>query len=192
MCYFGVVLGLALANSDIEKFTLPGSVVMETRGKLEQLRDEASADVENLKKSVNDLIDSANETKAELAAQKDAVNIVVRNTAETAKKLEEQRKISEGLFAEIEKQRKSLSELHQLSENTKAEIIHLNELSKDLQLTSAKIVYLQTETKGQFGTDLDVKVTKEIEKELNRLLLLAFPNEKERSVFIANMQNTLK
>jgi hypothetical protein len=195
-CLVAILIGAFIISRDlIKNFSILGAS-LQLKEDIEIYKEDALADaktkIDAMQISVNELINSANETKAELATQKDAVNVVIQDTAETAKKLEEQRKISEGLFSEIEEQRKSLNDLYALSEKTKADIIRLNEAAKDLQMTYIKIAYLQTETKGSFGGPVNERVGKEIEYELNRLLNVVFSNDKDRIEFVTKVTNILK
>ena len=77
------------------------------------------------------------------------------------------------------------------AKETKEEMERLNQLSKKIAEASTKIVYLQGQTKNEFGGVRDETAWNEIENELNTLLQMIFPDPVERSVWISNLEQTL-
>ena len=166
---------------DIKKFKW-GDVELETAKKeisdlkgsaIKEIKDE----VKEQKESIKLLISNANETKEKIEKQKESLNDLI----ETAKKLQKY----------IDNQTKIIIKLNESAENTKADIERLNLASNKTALLIVKATYLSMETKSEFGTERSKKAIQEVLDDLNRLLPIAIPDEKERADWVKKLQDIL-
>lgn len=84
---------------------------------------------------------------------------------------------------------KAIEQLEAKAARAEEKIEKLNEVSNDLTLTYAKIAFLQSATKNQFGTAAATVTLKEIEREINRLLPKALPDKVDRQNWIDQIQS---
>lgn len=166
---------------DIKKFKW-GNVELETAKKeIADLKDSAvkeiKGEVEEQKESIKLLISNANETKEKIEKQKEVLNDLI----ETAKKLQKY----------IDDQTKTIKKLNESAENTKADIERLSLASNKTALLIVKATYLSMETKSEFGTQRAKKATQEVLDDLNKLLPIAIPDERERAEWVKELQSIL-
>lgn len=76
-----------------------------------------------------------------------------------------------------------------LSAKTNTQSIYQN--TRELALTLTKIVYYQTVTKLEIGTERDKAARRKIQDELNKLLTAMIPDSNDLSAFISNLENEL-
>ena len=63
--------------------------------------------------------------------------------------------------------------------------------TKGLALTLARIVYYQTVTKLEIGTERDKAARRKIQDELNKLIIEMIPDSNDRNEFVSDLENEL-
>ena len=82
----------------------------------------------------------------------------------------------------------ALAKAEQAEEKTRV----LSNETKKIAATLIRAIYIQLETKNEFGYSYRLKKTTEIiEKDLNQILLLAFPGHAEREAFVQELNMAL-
>lgn len=172
---FAIVSGVAAANYDAVTKIKGGGIELEMAK--EEIQFEKNEALERIKE--------------EAKAQKESIELLTANTNDARERLNDQKSHIKELLGKMEKQSGYLQMLNAQAEQTKEEIEGLNNLSRDLVLTYAKIVWLQVVTKKQFGTTMDQKAKKEIGNEIDRLLPLVFPVPAEKAEWIRGLNQIL-
>lgn len=179
---FSIISGLTVSNYDVIKKFKWGSIEVETAKKeiteaKETALKEIGIEVKDQKESIKLLISNANDTREKIEKQKEALNSLIQKASD--------------LQFKIEDQKRKILELNQSTENTKKDIEKLNFAAGQIALILVRATYFTIETKSEFGTDRAQKAIQEVLSDLNKILPMVIPNEKERSDWIKNLQNIL-
>lgn len=167
--------GLGIANFDLIKSFKGMGVELETyERQVETIKtdalDEIETTVEGHKESIRLLMSSLNDTREQIDVQKRAVEALV------------------GLIAE---QETTLRILASDADSARQRIEVLHTASSDLSLLLVKITWLQTVTKGEFGTARSRKANEEILRELNRIIAIVLPDDQERLQWSQKLKQSL-
>jgi len=76
-----------------------------------------------------------------------------------------------------------------ISAKTNTQAVYKN--TKELALTLVKIVYCQTVTKREIGTERDKAATRKIQDELDKLLTTFFPDSNDLTAFVSDLEDDL-
>jgi RNA polymerase subunit RPABC4/transcription elongation factor Spt4 len=98
---------------------------------------------------------------------------------------------AEEAFSRAEKAKNKALEATQKTKELKQETSKLKDDLKENILSTIKMVYLQAKTRAQFGTSVQKNAEKEIEKELNKILIIAIPDKNERAQWINEMNQII-
>ena len=179
---FSIISGIVIANYDlINKFKW-GPFEVETAKKeitkaKETALEEISSEVKGQKESINLLISNANDTRDKIEKQKETLNEMI--------------KIATDLQNKIENQKKEIVGLNESAEKTKKDIENLNAAAGQIALILVRATYFTIETKNEFGTERAQKAIEEILNDLNKVLPMVLPNERERTEWINQLKSTL-
>lgn len=180
---FSILAGFAVANYDIIKRLKWGDFELETAKKeLSEVKDSAIKDI-----------------KEEVKNQKESLELVIRDANSTSKEIKEQKKevnnlikTAEALQSKIEERKKEIISLNKETEKTKEELTNLNLAAQQIALTLIKTTYLTLSTKNELGSSPRLKkVTQEIENDINRILPMVIPGNRERSQWVNDLKNIL-
>jgi chromosome segregation ATPase len=179
---FSVVAPFVVANYDvITKLTWGNFAVQTAKREIMEAKESAikeiSAEVKEQKESIKLLISNANDTREKMEKQKQALDDVIQRASAIQNKIAEQKK--------------RIVDLNQSAEKTKKEIESLNVAAAQTALILVRATYFTIETKGEFGTDRATKAIQEVLNDLNKILPIVIPNEKERADWIKRLQTTL-
>lgn len=179
---FSIVSGFMIANYDLVTKLSWGSIGVETaKREITEAKESAireiAAEVKEQKESIRLLISNANDTRERMEKQKEALNDVIRKASDLQNKIEEQKK--------------RIVELNQSAEKTKKEIENLNLAAAQIALILVRATYFTIETKSEFGTDRATKAIQEVLSDLNKILPMVIPDERERADWIKRLQTTL-
>jgi ABC-type transporter Mla subunit MlaD len=179
---FSIVSGFMVANYDLVRKLRWGAIEVETAKReiteaKESAIKEIATEVKEQKESIKLLISNANDTREKMEKQKDALNDVIRKASD--------------LQSKIEEQKKRIVELNQSAEKTKKEIEKLNLAASQIALILVRATYFTIETKSEFGTDRATKAIQEVLNDLNKILPMVIPDEKERADWVKRLQTTL-
>lgn len=179
---FSIIALVTISNYDLVKRFKWWGVEIETAKReivetKESALKEISSEVKNQKESIELLISDVNNTRDEIERQKEALNELIRTATDLQHKIEEQKKKIIGL--------------NKSAENTKKDIERLNIAASQTALVVIKTNYLTLMTKHEFGTKRAQKAIQEVLDELNRILPIVIPDEKERSEWIKKLKDTL-
>lgn len=179
---FSIASGFFITNYDIITRFKWGKVEIETAKNAisaakQAALDEIASEVKDQKESIKLLIANANDSRDKLGKQKLAMEELIKTATALQKRIEEQKR--------------SIIALNQTAEKTKADIEKLNAASSQIALTVIRATYFSLETKGEFGGPRSQKAIEEILSDLNRILPMVIPNEKERSEWIKKLQTAL-
>lgn len=100
-------------------------------------------------------------------------------------------KIASNLQNKIENQKKEIVGLNESAEKTKKDIEILNAAAGQIALTLVRATYFTIETKNEFSTERAQKAIEEILNDLNKVLPMVIPNERERTEWINQLKSTL-
>ena len=156
-------------------------------------------EVETAKKEINEIKDNAiEEIKKEIGDQKKSINLLISGANDARAKIDQQKKSLEELIKKaselqqnIENQKASILALNQEGLKTKSEIQRLNRASAEIALIVVRTTYLFSTTKNEIGTDRAQKAIELIYNDLNKILPMVIPDEKERSKWIRSLENSL-
>lgn len=179
---FSIVSGFMFANYDLIKTLKWGNMEVETaKREIAEVKESAikemTAEIKEQKESIRLLILNANDTREKIEKQKEALNDVIRKASD--------------LQTRIEEQKRTTIELNQSAEKTKREIETLNLAAAQIALILVRATYFTIETKSEFGTDRAQRAIQEVLNDLNRILPMVIPSEKERADWIKKLQTTL-
>lgn len=176
---FAIISGFTIANYDIIKKFKFGSKF-------------GSIEVETAKKEIQETKEIAiKEISSEVKGHEESIKLLISNANDTKDKIENLIKIATNLGNNIEEQKKEIIEINKFSENTKKEIETLNAASAQIALILVRITYFTLETKSEFGTTRVKKAIQEITSDLNKILPMIIPDNKERAKYIKDLQNIL-
>lgn len=167
---FAIAVGFAVANYDvIKKFTWKGSgIEIET----------AMREIESVKSR------ALEEMAREVETHKESIKMLIAYANSVREQLDKQRRLAEELLAQIDRTKSEV-------EDQRERLEELNAISKDLTLTYTKVVWLQSQSHYEIGTDRDMAAKQEIENELKRLLPIVFPDPTERDSWIQKLEGKL-
>lgn len=143
----------------------------------EKAIDEINTEVKRQKKSIKFLIFNANNTKEKIENQR--------------KNLEKTIKIAKELQKNINDQKIKIMALNKYTDETKKNLDILNIAQTKIALILVRATYFSIETKGEFGTPRAIKAINEILKDLNQVLPMIIPEEKERIEWVEQLKKTL-
>lgn len=179
---FSIISGISIANYDIVKRYKWGNIEVEIAKKeINEVKDaalsEITKEISNQKDAIRLLMSDANNTRENIERQKSELNRLISTATELQEKIIDQKN--------------KITALKKSAENTKKDIENLNNAASQIALILVRATYFTIETKSEFGTNRSQMAIQEIINDLNKILPMVIPNEKERLEWIKKLQSTL-
>lgn len=179
---FSIISGISIANYDIVKRCRWGNIEVEIAKKeINEVKDaalsEITKEISNQKDAIRLLMSDANNTRENIERQKSELNRLISTATELQEKIIDQKN--------------KITALKESAENTKKDIENLNSAASQIALILVRATYFTIETKSEFGTNRSQMAIQEIINDLNKILPMVIPNEKERLEWIKKLQSTL-
>lgn len=179
---FSIISGISIANYDIVKRYRWGNIEVEIAKKeINEVKDaalsEITKEISNQKDAIRLLMSDANNTRENIERQKSELNRLISTATELQEKIIDQKN--------------KITALKESAENTKKDIENLNSAASQIAFILVRATYFTIETKSEFGTNRSQMAIQEIINDLNKILPMVIPNEKERLEWIKKLQSTL-